>query len=317
MKNIDILLATYNGEKFVKEQISSIIENLDKISGYNSRILISDDGSTDGTISIINENFGCDRRVLVINTNRLGGVKNNFNFLINNTDADFVFFCDQDDFWLPDKVSVFLKEFNIEKNYQLPLLIHSDLCVVDINLQPIHESMFEYQKLNKAPSFENAIVSNSITGCVAAINKPLLHLLKKSHLGDSIMHDWYAGLIASAFGKIIFIQRSLILYRQHGNNQVGAQKFTLKKIFSSHFYMKTFNSINLTRLQAKNFLGDFSDTLEPEKYNALESYINSFDMGIVYRMKLFFFRDFTKYGLSRSCAFFLFYVFLGGKMSGK
>ncbi|CAM3712991.1 glycosyltransferase family 2 protein [Rahnella victoriana] len=314
MKNIDVLLATYCGEKFVKEQIVSVLKNFERVPQYNARIIISDDGSTDNTINIINESFWRDKRVIIANDKRLGGVKHNFNFLINNTDADYVFFCDQDDVWLPEKISTFMAAFSAESNDKIPLLVHSDLCVTDGELNPIHPSMFEYQKINKTPSFENIVVSNSITGCVAAINKPLLSLIQHSRVSESIMHDWYAGLIAAAFGRIVFIPQSLILYRQHGSNQVGAQKFTLRKIFDPSFYMKTFHSIKLTRLQAIVFLDDFSQTLDTHKHKALESYISSFDKGFLLRLRMCFFRGFTKYGASRTCAFIFFYVFLGYKI---
>ncbi|PLN98221.1 glycosyltransferase, partial [Klebsiella michiganensis] len=130
MIKIDVLLATYNGSKFVKEQIASVLTNFDKLSGVNCRLLVSDDGSSDNTVTIINELERDDSRITLVDKAKKGGVRQNFNYLINNCDADYIFFCDQDDLWLPNKMSIFLDRFLlIEKDYTGPVLVHSDLCV--------------------------------------------------------------------------------------------------------------------------------------------------------------------------------------------
>ncbi|BBQ88598.1 TPA: glycosyltransferase family 2 protein [Klebsiella quasipneumoniae subsp. quasipneumoniae] len=313
MIKIDVLLATYNGSKFVKEQITSVLANFDKLPGVNCRLLISDDGSSDDTIAIINELELVDSRIILIDKTKKGGVRQNFNYLINNCDADYVFFCDQDDLWLPNKMSIFLDRFLlVEKDYSGPVLVHSDLCVADKNLSPMNISMFEYQKINKMPSFTELIISNSITGCVMACNRTLICEIKKSHISNSIMHDWYVGIYAAAYGRISFIDSSLILYRQHGGNQVGAKSFSTKDIFNfvgiKDKLADARLSVQKTHEQAKLFYNDFGNDLEPNKRKDLHDYIDSFDTNFLCRLKLFSQRGFRKTGRLRNFIFFLVYI---------
>lgn len=313
MMKVDVLLATYNGSKFVKEQIISVLANFDKLRGVNCRLLISDDGSSDDTISIVEELVSKDSRIMLIDINKKGGVKQNFSYLINHCDADYVFFCDQDDLWLPNKMQVFLDRFFlVEENYIGPVLVHSDLCVADKDLSPVNVSMFKYQKINKSPTFSELIVSNSITGCVMACNRTLIEAVKKSNIAYSIMHDWYAGIYASGFGHISYIDKSLILYRQHGGNQVGAKSFSVKDIFNFVGVKDKVTtarlSVRKTQEQAKLFFNEFGDALEPIKKKDLQDYIDSFDSNFRCRLKLFFLRKFRKTGYLRNCVFFFIYI---------
>ncbi|HGW8975904.1 TPA: glycosyltransferase family 2 protein [Escherichia coli] len=313
MTKIDVLLATYNGEKYVKEQISSVLNNFDKLKNSECTILISDDGSTDNTVDIIKRMSEEDPRILFLDGNKKGGVKYNFNYLIQHTDADYVFFCDQDDLWLPNKMHIFMDRFNIEEvNFNGPILVHSDLCVADNNLSPINVSMFDYQMINKSPNLAELLVSNSVTGCVMACNKKLIDGIKLSQISNSIMHDWYIALYASSFGVISFVDKALILYRQHGGNQVGAKSFSLKDVIKfSGIKDKLVNarrSVLNTRDQSALFISDFGDKLSMEKKTILESYINSFNGGVLNRMNLFFYKRVRKTSFLRNLVFFLIYV---------
>ncbi|MCC2058817.1 glycosyltransferase family 2 protein, partial [Raoultella ornithinolytica] len=313
MKKIEVLLATYNGEKFVREQIYSVLNNFDKISGYECKILVSDDKSTDKTVQIIKSLQEQEPRILFLDGEKKGGVRSNFYYLLEHADADYVFFCDQDDLWLPDKISVFLERFKSEEvSYNGPILVHSDLCVADANLSPINVSMFDYQKINKNPSFVELIVSNSVTGCVMACNRELIEGVKKSQIQNSIMHDWYIGLYASAFGRILFIEKSFILYRQHGGNQVGAKSFLIKDIFNLKGLRgkvkNASDSVIKTKKQAELFFSDFNEKLDKANKDILNSYISSFEEGQFFkRLKLFLFKDVNKKGLLRNIVFFFIY----------
>ncbi|WP_049156701.1 glycosyltransferase family 2 protein [Klebsiella variicola] len=318
MEKIQVLLATYNGSKYIREQINSILNNFQYLQDYDCGIIISDDNSTDNTVNIINECFHDNEKVRLLSASRKGGVKNNFTYLIEHADADFLFFCDQDDLWLPEKLRIFMDAFNKNTNEKnTPLLVHSDLCVTDSLLSPIHKSMFEYQKINKHPSFANLIVSNSITGCVLGINRALLNIIKEKNINESIMHDWYIGLVASCFGRLIFIPKSLILYRQHSNNQVGAKEFSFSEIFNFTKVTKIKQSIYLTKMQAELFLNDFNDTLESKEKQLLVSYIKSFDSNFFLRFNLFFNKGIRKYGFVRNSVFFIFYVVFAKLINAK
>ncbi|AYM89682.1 glycosyltransferase family 2 protein [Serratia sp. 3ACOL1] len=316
MKTIEVILAAYNGCKYIREQIFSILLNFDKLSDFDCKLLISDDGSTDSTVEIIESIKLLDDRVFLINKDKKGGVKANFLCLINASNADYVFFSDQDDLWLPDKISLFIDRFNeVESDFSGPILVHSDLSVADKNLSPINISMFEYQNINKSPSFSQLLVSNSITGCVMACNRELISILKKSNIKESIMHDWYAALCASAFGIITFIDKPLILYRQHGGNQVGAKSFALGDLIKTDSIkeklQQTKKSIIRTRNQSAVFLSDFSTVLESDKKFLLADYIESFNESVTRRANLFFNKNIKKHGTLRNVFFFIFYVLRG------
>ncbi|MCL1031417.1 glycosyltransferase family 2 protein [Serratia sp. arafor3] len=312
-KTIQVLLAAYNGAEFLNEQINSVLLNFDKLSGFDCQLLISDDKSSDDTSSILSDYSEKDSRVRFLDGNRKGGVKDNFNFLIMAATADYIFFCDQDDLWLPNKISIFISKFNEVETSDLPILLHSDLCVSDKNLSPINVSMFAYQKINKDPTFSDLIVSNSVTGCVMAINKSLLTIVQGCNVSKSIMHDWYIALIASAFGKIHFIPSALILYRQHGNNQVGAKSFSIKDGLNKNIFEKSLKSLTSTKKQAEIFLADFDIDISDSHRCALESYIGSFNKSFFNRLHLFITGRVRKYGYTRNIMFLLMYVFFCGK----
>lgn len=313
MISIEILLATYNGEKYIRDLIHSLWL-LHRPNGTNIRVLVSDDGSTDGTLSIVeglqkrlcNDSF----HINIISGERVGGVLNNFKRLIDNSDADYSFFCDQDDFWLPNKLELFMTEFNLSSS-EKPILVHSDLCVVDKYLHPKQISMFDYQVINKNPTVKSLLVQNSVTGCVMALNRCAMTLLKNATLSKSIMHDWYAAILVSTFGEIRFIPESTILYRQHDSNQLGAKKLSLLGCINDGEWRKKYDnailSIKKTREQAIVLLQDFGSEMTPSQRSVIESYIHSFERNYFERVNMLF-HGFRKKGVVRN--FFFFHIYL-------
>ncbi|MFE8047703.1 glycosyltransferase family 2 protein [Brenneria goodwinii] len=317
MKKIDVLLATYNGGEYIEEQINSVLLNFDRLKFYDCNLIISDDCSSDNTVDLIN--FFCkkDARVIFTNNDKKGGVRENFEFLISITSADYVFFCDQDDFWLPRKMEVFINKFlEIGENGNKPILIHSDLCVSDKYLSPVDSSMFRYQNINKSPTFPEIIASNSVTGCVMACNKRLIELAKMGNIRNAIMHDWYMAMIAMALGHLYFIDRSLILYRQHGNNQVGAKSFGLKELFIIKNIIKKYEkakfSVTATRNQACLFLNDYMGLLNDDKKTLLKTFSSRETTSLINRFSLFFRKGIRKKGILRNVVFFYIYVVCNG-----
>ncbi|MCC3703428.1 glycosyltransferase family 2 protein [Rouxiella badensis] len=313
MRKINVILATYNGEKYVTEQIQSILLNFEHLPEYDCHILVSDDNSSDNTSAIIQRFNQQDPRIELLDNGKKGGPRENFNYLIANTDADYTFFSDQDDLWLPNKMRLFIDRFiELEQQQSGPILLHSDLCVADKNLSPVHISMFTYQNLNRNPDFAALIVSNSVTGCVMALNRELLIETQNSRISESIMHDWYIALLASSTGRISFLDNSLILYRQHGNNQVGAKSASLgDMLFGASMKKKmeqTRISVQKTRAQAQLFLDDYGQVLKSADKALLTAYIESFEKGIFSRFKLFSSHGIRKSGSVRNVFFFIFYV---------
>lgn len=228
MSIVGILMATFDGEKYIKEQLESILSQT-----YQNWVLtIHDDNSKDDTVKIIKEykTKYPDKIIFLDDNLSTGGAKENFSFLLDNIDSnyDYVMFCDQDDFWLDNKIELTLSTMlESEKiNPNLPLLVHTDLTVVDKNLEVISSSMFKYQQLKykNGNDINKLALENVVTGCTMMINNSLIKLVQNIPL-EAVMHDWWISIIClTNKGKIVFINKPTILYRQHDNNTIGAQK---------------------------------------------------------------------------------------------
>lgn len=215
----DILMATYNGEKYIRQQIESILCQ----SCKDWKLYISDDCSTDNTVDIIGEYCKKypDKVFLSVRDKNSGCPAVNFLDMISKSNADYIMTADQDDIWDRDKVRVTVDALNRgQKN--VPLLVHTDLCVVDEDMHRITESMISMQHIpvNKT-SINSLVVQNVVTGCTMGINRALADILKKPR--DIPVHDWWIACTASIFGSIVFVDKSTILYRQHGSNTCGAK----------------------------------------------------------------------------------------------
>ena len=236
---IVILLSAYNGEDYLAEQLDSLL----KQTYTNFIIIIRDDGSTDGTENIISsyvlKNHGKIFKLSGIRSNL--GASSSFSMLINYAVKEkntlgisrlYVMLCDQDDIWIEEKLEIQISEmlYAEQKSPDSPILIHSDLKVVDQCKSLIAESFIKYQGLEiKRNKFTNLVISNLVTGCTTLFNEELAQMALPVPDG-AIMHDWWLALTASAFGQVIFIDTPLVEYRQHANNTIGAKEFTRTQI---------------------------------------------------------------------------------------
>lgn len=250
---VNIVMSTYNGEMFLAEQIQSIQAQ----SFQNWQLLIRDDGSTDQTPKIIQRFVAQDERIHFINAGQRDnyGVIKNFFTLVKYEQADYYFFSDQDDVWLPDKISVMLA--NAQQHEQkIPLMVYTDLTVVDQNLKVIHSSMIRFQSHHANTTLIQELTENTVTGGVAMINHALAERWRT--LDNIIMHDWYLALLATATGQLVYIDQPGELYRQHANNVLGARTFTkrLKSWLSGPTKMleKYWGLIFASQKQAKQVL---------------------------------------------------------------
>lgn len=202
------------------------------------------------------------------------GVVKSYNTLIRHApDSPYLMFADQDDIWHPDKLERSLgqiQQAEKEEAEGTPLLCHSDLRVVSENLQEISPSFFRFQSLvSSRDSFKEYLVQNNVTGCTVIINRKLAQLVDFPN--DAICHDWYLALIASAFGKVRFINDALIDYRQHGGNCYGA--VPRKKLLAGFFARAELQKrLILTQRQAAAFSAQYGDQLSPEKRILLEAW---------------------------------------------
>jgi len=224
-RSVDILLASYQGEKYLTEQIKSILNQSHK----DLRLIIRDDGSTDQTRGLI-ESI-CKQKpskVILLPDDSNLGIKGNFSALMQHAQADYIMFSDQDDVWYADKVEKTLAkmyEMESEHSQECPILIHTDLTVADSHLEVIDPSFWKHSGLRPrhCSSFHRLLVQNVVTGCTMMINKPLLTLAAPIPQ-EAVVHDWWIGLVAAAFGKIGRVEQPTMLYRQHHNNAIGVRK---------------------------------------------------------------------------------------------
>lgn len=282
-RKITVLLATHNSEKYISCQLDSLLNQTFKDS---ISIVISDDASRDSTVSIINGYLEKYPFISLIKSEMpLKSPQANFWFLLKNAPkADYYMFCDHDDVWLKDKIEKTYKKMQeVEENRSA--LVHSDLFVVDSELNMLSDSMFLSQGLNKNPHLKNALIQSSVTGCTMMINDSLREIaIKKSNTENMIMHDWYITILALIFGNVGFVNEPLILYRQHGNNQVGAKNTkSFSYIFNKALQLKkNKESIKNTYLQAKDIFDIFNDNTE--KFNLVKTYADNLNKNKIQRV---------------------------------
>lgn len=223
MEKVDILLATYNGEQYLREQLNSILSQ----SYSNFRLLISDDLSTDSTREILAEYVEKDKRIIIFNQEKNLGVVKNFEFLLKKVENKYYMFSDQDDIWKENKIEKSIKVLE-ETNSDL---VYTDLEVVDENLNVTYESYWKlkgiYNKIKKYNNFESLYLNNFVTGCTILSKKELIkEVLPLPNTSKFVLHDYWIPLILSQKHKITYIEEPLIKYRQHKNNKVGSKKKT-------------------------------------------------------------------------------------------
>jgi glycosyltransferase involved in cell wall biosynthesis len=206
-----VLMSTYNGERYVVEQLNSILAQLPS----GGKILVRDDGSTDGTVQKVSE-LTDPRIELVVGTNLGFGASFLTLLQLAPAETEMVMFSDQDDVWLPGKISRAWD--HLKALAHVPALYGSAQTLVDQNLDALGVT----PSWQRNPSFSGALTENIITGCTAALNQRALALLKYAGVPSQVyFHDWWCYLVVSAFGTVIHDNESRILYRQHSNNQIG------------------------------------------------------------------------------------------------
>jgi glycosyltransferase involved in cell wall biosynthesis len=224
---IDILMAVYNGEKYLAEQIESVLaQDCEGIV-----LKIRDDCSTDRSADIIRHYAKRYPQKIRFTQSRKnsGSAAANFFELLRSSTADYVMFCDQDDVWFKDKVSLSLKYMREEEKKQganTPVLLHTDLTVVNESMEVKAKSMFASQRLDsRRNSVKELAVQNVVTGCTMMLNKALVD--KLTYTPSSVpVHDWWIALFTACCGSIVFVDKPTLYYRQHSGNMCGAQNMS-------------------------------------------------------------------------------------------
>ena len=230
-------MATYNGQKHLKQQLDSIFAQ----SNQDWRLLVRDDGSTDDTVSII-ENYCTkypDRIQLIADGDGRLGVHLNFSRLLQQAAAEYTMLSDQDDVWLPNKIEMTLNRMrSAEQIYtDIPILVHTDLKVVDSGLNTIADSIWKYQKLfpEIGDDFKMVAAQNVVTSCTAMLNRKAIEFSTPVP-AEAVIHDWWLAIKVAMHGKIVYVSIPSVLYRQHSGCQIGAKE--AKRINICNFLKK-------------------------------------------------------------------------------
>jgi rhamnosyltransferase len=257
MKNtkVCILLASYNGEKYIEQQVESFINQT-----YDDwKLIIRDDGSSDNTMKILRYFSSRDDRIEVMcdDGENLGAFRNFYRlteYANEQYDPDYVLYSDQDDFWFKDKIEILLhtiKTYEVE-TIDKPILVHSNYQLADQNLNPmsINNNRDNVDKMDKQTTFNNLIFQNNIYGCTTIVNRLLIKkVLEKYVICEN--YDYWIALNASWHGEIFYLNKILMFYRQHETNVSGShltRKPYYKKIFLIFSELKKGSTILLNNI---------------------------------------------------------------------
>lgn len=277
LPEIEVLLATYNGERFLREQIDSILAQ----DYPNIRVLARDDGSSDQTPAILFKySAQFPNRFQVMPTSApTGSAKDNFHRLMLASSANYICFADQDDVWLPDKLSQSMQamtQLESQWGYEIPLLVFTDLRVVDDRLTVLYESFWAKMAIDPGwiEQFAQLLPGAVVTGSTMMVNRSLMNLALRMP-SEAYMHDRWISLLTSVFGKFSAIDRQTVLYRQHDGNVIGIGEDAASTSFLHR--LRNLNSHLVTwrhnQRQAQGFLNTHGDEMPEEKREILKAFL--------------------------------------------
>ncbi len=323
MNRINIILAAYNGEKYIREQIESILKSNYK----NWKLWIFDDGSADGTHRIVEEYvlrypdkiiFRCNPSNKGVIRNFLEGVQTaaDYNNSIQEDEAvvadedcetetvtDYYMFCDQDDVWMSDKIDKTIMQMKKEERkygQDIPVAVFTDALVVDINLNILNRSFYKCNKLDtRKVDLPHIMMENKLIGCTVMFNESLRKLMH-TQPANARYHDWWVALIAAAFGHISFLPSATLFYRQHGGNVVGSRNFIdyIKDRISS--LPKQREVIYKTARQAEEFYWIYQDDMPAKQKIQVYSMADMLNHNWIKRRQLVLKFGFMKTGILRN-----------------
>ena len=247
---ISVAMVSYNGERYLKEQIESILQQLKE----EDELVISDDGSTDRTMEIIREYQNSDSRIRCLKGPGQG-IKKNVEHVLKHTKGEYIFLADQDDIWMPDKVEQVLKAF-LEKN--ATVVIHdAKVFEGEEAKKTVIESFFAFRR-SGAGVFKN-MIKNSYIGCCMAFRRELLKVVLP--IPSKIeMHDQWIGILGDYIaGKSCFLPKALLLYRRHGENNSNMKHYGIVKMLRNRIYFFGYFFVRIIQIQQKKnwFFGIF------------------------------------------------------------
>lgn len=247
-----VVMATYNGARYLNSQISSILSQLE-----DGELLIHDDGSSDDSVAILESWSKVDSRVKLIYAPHCGSAAKNFSYLLSLTDAPYVLCADQDDVWPAGRLRTLISwACFYESVYgdDVPLLIHGNLRVVNQNGECISDSFWDYQNLKPewGDKFNLLLTQNVVTGCAMIVNRELLNRALPVP-SDISMHDHWLALVACGQGRVVWVNDVVTNYRQHTSNVVGARRYNYRFIIKRLTLSNNNEMVIREGLERKNY----------------------------------------------------------------
>lgn len=278
---VQILMSTYNGQKYLIEQIESLLAQTYR----EIRILVRDDGSVDGTTDILKK-YAQDYSSIEWYRGKNIGVKDSFFDLLKHVDekADYIAFCDQDDVWLQSKIEVAVNQL---KKYHGAAMYCGNTILTDEQLKPLKKTL---QITEPRLAFGNAIIQNVCVGCTMVINRQLYDIFMQQSFEYAVIHDWLFYQLATAFGEVYYDSNSYIYYRQHSGNAIGidsgrknlvARQLKSFSKFRGKFTLQANELCKMKMLSDEkkrlaNMVAGTSKSIEPELGRRIQNRINLF-----------------------------------------
>lgn len=282
---IEVLMATWNGARFLEEQLDSLFSQ----SFHNFRLTVRDDASTDSTLEIVEKYRSRYPERIVVHQNhtRLGACST-FALLVQHSDAPYVAFCDQDDIWRNDKLDLSFRAMHtVERKYgaHTPVLVFSDMELMQEDHTPIARSLWKMARVNPdRAGLGTMLAQNLVSGCTALANRSLI-LKGRPIPADATMHDAWLGLVAAAFGILHPLYETTIQYRQHEGNAIGAGRGwkvadSCRRLISHRQFS---DQVQSSRRQAHSFAVRYANELDEAQQRVLNTWSNSQDLPAIVR----------------------------------
>lgn len=274
---VTILISTYNGSKYLNEQIESLLDQTEK----NINILVRDDGSKDSTLALLDE-YKKSNTLEWYTGENLRPARSFWDLIKKAPSSEYYALCDQDDYWHPDKISTAIE--TLSKYDGEPALYFSQTSLVDAKLNPIETPI-----ISPKCTIEEALIAHYATGCTFVFNKKLMDVLRSYEPEYLSMHDnWIYRVCLVVGGKIIFDPTSHISYRQHSNNVIGlnhSRTQVIKRKFKS-----LFGSTHERNRIAKELIKGYGGMMHKDMYSLISN-AASCDKSLIARLKLIFNKD--------------------------
>ena len=262
MAEIEIILATYNGEKYLREQLDSVLAN----TFTDFEIHICADGSTDGTLEIAREYVEKYSQITLWENQENQGYTKNFLQAVKRETASYFMFCDQDDIWMPDKIEQTYRAIKeAEEAKEIPILVYTDAFNYDNDTKKDTGSFHKTSHLDtKKVDTAHLFMENKCIGCTIMCNAKVRDYI--TELPEEIrVHDWWVALICSHFGKVVYLDKMTLHYRQHRDNMIGTSSFFHYLTERLRHVKEQRQALQATFAQGKAFYQLYGDWIEDPK----------------------------------------------------